>query len=91
MWYAQYYVTTKNNMSRPASRTGRRRPRWVMGKSAGILREFLDSKAGVAFGKALGEASKGLLDALLEGSSAPTEPVTSKPNPPIPVTKEVEH
>ena len=64
-----------------------------MGKSAGLLREFLDSKAGVAFGKALEEKAEVLMEAFTEAfmdSQTPPEPVTGKPNPPIPVTKEVE-
>ncbi len=65
-----------------------------MGNDGGILRAFLDSKAGVAFGKALGEKADELVEAFLSMQSAKeavvSEPVTDKPNPPIPVTKEVE-
>ena len=61
----------------------------TMGNSAGILRDFLDSKAGVAFGKALGEKADELIAMFMEAKSAPLEPVTGKPNPPIPTTLEV--
>ena len=60
-----------------------------MGKQAGLLREFLDSKAGVAFGKILGEKAEAFIEAFMDDQK-PSEPVTGKPNPPIPVTKEVE-
>lgn len=60
-----------------------------MGNNGGILRDFLDSKAGVAFGKALGELAGPLIEAMLEGGNAPLEPVTGRPNPPIPTDVEV--
>ena len=63
-------------------------------KSAGLIREFLDSKAGEALGKALGESLAPVLEALVEGTRGaepkPVEPVTAKPNPPIPTSVEVE-
>ncbi len=65
-----------------------------MGNDGGMLRAFLDSKAGVAFGKALGEKAEELVEAFLATQNAKepveVEKVTGKPNPPVPVNKEVE-
>ncbi len=65
-----------------------------MGNNGGILRDFLDSKAGIAFGKALGEKAEELVEAFLATQSAKepveVEKVTGKPNVPVPVSKEVE-
>ena len=64
-----------------------------MGNKAGLLREFLDSEAGKALGKALGESLVEPLTAMLAMQTpdpAKVEPVTAKPNVPIPVSKEDE-